>query len=326
MSLLIQPALLAAACPAAPCRRRSRGTPACARALHSTGDAAAAPQAGASAPQPSRRAALSAALAACVLRAERPVAAADSGDWSSPGLAKGGESPTCAQKRHLWPTLSRLSELGASQVPAHRERRHLRGDHPGQVRRASRPADTWPAAGDSTPPPVPSSGEQAKAGDNIQYDYTLRRANGYFIFATVACGIGCGDGTPEVAQLGKTALIAGLEELLTGMRPGEKRRALIPPALGYVRWAQMLACFTRCSLSVALSCAGTGCCRSRRTSGSAARCRCTARSRWCSKFASLRSASDELAFVCCSQKGLCVARMRGIEEYRARGTSLSSGP
>ena len=79
------------------------------------------------------------------------------------------------------------------------------------------------------------SGEQAKAGDNIQFDYTLRRANGYFIYATVACGIGCGDGTPEVAQLGKTALIAGLEELLTGMRPGEKRRALIPPALGYAR-------------------------------------------------------------------------------------------
>ncbi len=81
-----------------------------------------------------------------------------------------------------------------------------------------------------------NSGEQAKAGDSVQYDYTLRRANGYFIYATVACGIGCGDGTPEVTQLGgKGALIAGLDELLTGMRPGEKRRALIPPALGYVR-------------------------------------------------------------------------------------------
>ena len=91
-----------------------------------------------------------------------------------------------------------------------------------------------------------SSGEQAKAGDNIQYDYTLRRANGYFIFATVACGIGCGDGTPEVAQLGKTALIAGLEELLTGMRPGEKRRALIPPALGYVRCVGADASGLRC--------------------------------------------------------------------------------
>ena len=63
----------------------------------------------------------------------------------------------------------------------------------------------------------------------------MRRANGYFIYATVACGIGCGDGTPELATLGpSTKLIAGLDELLTGMRPGEKRRALVPPRLGYV--------------------------------------------------------------------------------------------
>ena len=87
-----------------------------------------------------------------------------------------------------------------------------------------------------------SSGEQAKAGDSVQFDYTIRRANGYFIYATVACGIGCGDGTPEVAQLGgKGTLIAGLDELLTGMRPGEKRRALVPPALGYVRRVIALA-------------------------------------------------------------------------------------
>ena len=39
-----------------------------------------------------------------------------------------------------------------------------------------------------------------------------------------------------MALLGpKGGLVAGLDELLTGMRPGEKRRALIPPALGYVR-------------------------------------------------------------------------------------------
>ena len=102
------------------------------------------------------------------------------------------------------------------------------------MRRARWPCvDTWHAADRAWP--LLRSGEQAKAGDNIQFDYTLRRANGYFIYATVACGIGCGDGTPEVAQLGKTALIVGLEELLTGMRPGEKRRALIPPALGYAR-------------------------------------------------------------------------------------------
>ncbi len=79
------------------------------------------------------------------------------------------------------------------------------------------------------------SGTPAATGDVVSYDYTLRRANGYFIYATIDCGIGCGDGTPETATLGKTPLIAGLEELLTGMKPGEKRRALVPPSLGYVR-------------------------------------------------------------------------------------------
>jgi FKBP-type peptidyl-prolyl cis-trans isomerase 2 len=88
------------------------------------------------------------------------------------------------------------------------------------------------------------SGEPAAAGDSVQYDYTLRRANGYFVYATVACGVGCGDGTPEVSRLGGQSgskLIAGLDELLTGMRPGEKRRALVPPALGYVRRVSLRA-------------------------------------------------------------------------------------
>jgi FKBP-type peptidyl-prolyl cis-trans isomerase 2 len=76
----------------------------------------------------------------------------------------------------------------------------------------------------------------------VQYDYTLRRANGYFVYATVARGVGCGDGTPEVSRLGPgNKLIAGLDELLTGMRPGEKRRALVPPALGYVRRVSLRA-------------------------------------------------------------------------------------
>ena len=83
------------------------------------------------------------------------------------------------------------------------------------------------------------TGAAAAVGDLVQFDYTLRRGNGYFIYSTADCGIGCGDGSPFFATLGKTALITGLEELLTGMRPGERRRALIPPALGYVRcgWA-----------------------------------------------------------------------------------------
>lgn len=78
-------------------------------------------------------------------------------------------------------------------------------------------------------------GEPAKAGDVAVFQWILRRANGYFIYGTIDCGIGCGNGDPSEYKLGPDGkLIAGLDELLTGMRPGEKRRALIPPAAGYV--------------------------------------------------------------------------------------------
>ena len=79
-------------------------------------------------------------------------------------------------------------------------------------------------------------GEPAKSGDIAVFQWVLRRANGYFIYASVDCGIGCGTGDPDEFLLGpRGTLIAGLDELLTGMRPGEKRRALIPPELGYVK-------------------------------------------------------------------------------------------
>ena len=38
---------------------------------------------------------------------------------------------------------------------------------------------------------------------------------------------------PVFFTLGSGALIPGLEEALVGMAPGAKRRALIPPAVGY---------------------------------------------------------------------------------------------
>jgi hypothetical protein len=80
------------------------------------------------------------------------------------------------------------------------------------------------------------SGEPAKSGDIAVFHWILRRANGYFIYGSVDCGIGCGNGDPDEFLLGpKGDLIVGLDEMLTGMRPGEKRRALIPPALGYVK-------------------------------------------------------------------------------------------
>lgn len=80
------------------------------------------------------------------------------------------------------------------------------------------------------------SGSPAAPGQRVQFEYTLRRGNGYFVYSTAPCGLPtCGDGTPFSTTLGDGTLIAGLDELLTGMRPGEKRRAMVPPELGYVK-------------------------------------------------------------------------------------------
>ena len=77
--------------------------------------------------------------------------------------------------------------------------------------------------------------ETKAPGDVAVFHWILRRANGYFIYGSVDCGIGCGNGDPSEYVLGPDGrLIPGLDELLTGMRPGEKRRALVPPELGYV--------------------------------------------------------------------------------------------
>ena len=76
-------------------------------------------------------------------------------------------------------------------------------------------------------------GEPAKPGDVAVFHWILRRANGYFITADRSGSSAERD--PDEFVLGpKGTLIAGLDELLTGMRPGEKRRALVPPKLGYV--------------------------------------------------------------------------------------------
>lgn len=62
------------------------------------------------------------------------------------------------------------------------------------------------------------------------------RNNGYFIYSTIEgvsfqprdVPIG-----PVFHKLGDGAVIPGLEEVMIGMKPGGKRRALVPPEVGY---------------------------------------------------------------------------------------------
>lgn len=43
-----------------------------------------------------------------------------------------------------------------------------------------------------------------------------------------------GESTPVVLPLNDNEIIEGLKEVLVGMKVGGKRRALIPPSLGYI--------------------------------------------------------------------------------------------
>ncbi|GFR49598.1 hypothetical protein Agub_g11667 [Astrephomene gubernaculifera] len=131
----------------------------------------------------------------------------DPGDWSSPGL---GAPVDPAQPRFVrLPSGVRYQELNTAAVT------------PG-------------SNGGST---APAAAAAAGPGDTVLFDYVLRRSNGYFIYGTVEgvsfqpLDVPVG---PVSARLGSGELIQGLEQVLQGMAPGCKRRALIPPELGYV--------------------------------------------------------------------------------------------
>ncbi|KAF8064588.1 POLR3F [Scenedesmus sp. PABB004] len=84
---------------------------------------------------------------------------------------------------------------------------------------------------------TPGSGPAAAPGDAVLVDYVLRRINGYFIYSTVE-GVSFQPRDvptgPVRLRLGGGEVVAGLEEALVGLRPGGKRRVLVPAELGYV--------------------------------------------------------------------------------------------
>ncbi|KAK7387192.1 hypothetical protein VNO78_27773 [Psophocarpus tetragonolobus] len=79
---------------------------------------------------------------------------------------------------------------------------------------------------------VEGEGPEAHDGDMVKFNYVCRRANGYFVFSTVDQF--SGESKPVILPLDENQMIVGLKEVLTGMRVGGKRRALIPPSVGYV--------------------------------------------------------------------------------------------
>lgn len=78
--------------------------------------------------------------------------------------------------------------------------------------------------------------ESAQDGDSVLIDFVLRRSNGYFIYSTIE-GVSFQPRDtpvgPIAVKVGDESLIPGLGSVIKGMRKGGKRRALIPPAVGY---------------------------------------------------------------------------------------------
>ncbi|XP_002964205.2 peptidyl-prolyl cis-trans isomerase FKBP16-1, chloroplastic isoform X1 [Selaginella moellendorffii] len=75
-------------------------------------------------------------------------------------------------------------------------------------------------------------GPEARRGRIVEFNYVCRRSNGYYVYSTMDSFNK--DSEPVTLALGEGKLISGLEEVITGMKSGGKRRVLIPPSLGYV--------------------------------------------------------------------------------------------
>ncbi|KAH1121271.1 hypothetical protein J1N35_004431 [Gossypium stocksii] len=79
---------------------------------------------------------------------------------------------------------------------------------------------------------IEGEGPEARDGDYVQINYVCRRSNGYFVHSTVDQF--SGESSPATLPLDENQIIKGLKDVLTGMKVGGKRRALIPPSVGYI--------------------------------------------------------------------------------------------
>ncbi|KAK1435574.1 hypothetical protein QVD17_01340 [Tagetes erecta] len=79
---------------------------------------------------------------------------------------------------------------------------------------------------------IDGEGKEAREGDLVEINYVCRRSNGYFVHSTVDQF--SGESSPVKLPLNEKEIIKGLKEVIIGMKAGGKRRALIPPSVGYV--------------------------------------------------------------------------------------------
>ncbi|XP_074587084.1 peptidyl-prolyl cis-trans isomerase FKBP16-1, chloroplastic [Curcuma longa] len=79
---------------------------------------------------------------------------------------------------------------------------------------------------------IEGEGPEAHEGDLVEFNYVCRRSNGYFVHSTVDQF--SGESSPVVLPLDGKQIIEGLKDVIVGMKAGGKRRALIPPNVGYI--------------------------------------------------------------------------------------------
>ncbi|KAK1309917.1 hypothetical protein QJS10_CPA08g01845 [Acorus calamus] len=79
---------------------------------------------------------------------------------------------------------------------------------------------------------IEGEGLEAREGDLVEFNYVCRRSNGYFVHSTVDQF--SGESNPVVLPLDEKKIIKGLKEVLVGMKVGGKRRASVPPNVGYI--------------------------------------------------------------------------------------------
>ncbi|EPS69238.1 hypothetical protein M569_05526 [Genlisea aurea] len=80
---------------------------------------------------------------------------------------------------------------------------------------------------------IEGRGKEAHEGETVEFNYVCRRSNGYFVHSTV--NQFTGESSPVTLTLDDTQMIRGLKNVLVGMKVGGKRRALVPPSLGYLK-------------------------------------------------------------------------------------------
>lgn len=75
----------------------------------------------------------------------------------------------------------------------------------------------------------PGSGETISEGSRVNFQWVLRKSNGYFVDSSEVSG-----SVPFIFTVGDGGAIKGVDDGVRGMKAGGVRRLLIPPSLAYV--------------------------------------------------------------------------------------------